>query len=534
MPKQQGAHVPSQETHAAPASALSDLVPLAKRPDEPASGRNLMRRARLLVVFVCLALLATNAWLIVNARQHTIEQAQLANTNLARAMVERIEGTVSEADHILDSLVYELERADFSPAALEQLQPILVNHVARTEQLRGLFVYDARGAWVATSEPQWDPSWNNADRGYFIHHRDNRSASTLVSPPIISRSSGEWIVPVSRRLNDSDGRFAGVALATLSVRHLRSMLERIHVGEGAILLTVADRMVVRHPSLQDEIGKPLPLMPARALRDGRRSGTAETRSPLDGVERLYSFEEAHNYPLLVSVAAGRSQVLHNWRTSSVLQTVWVVFLCLLLERAGSHTQRAIRQRLQAEAGLRDIRDALTRANERLARLARIDDLTRLPNRRYFDRRLRRLFRQALREGSPLAVVMVDVDEFKKYNDHYGHVEGDECLRRVAAALRASVKRPEDFVARYGGEEMALLLPQTDALGATLLAEAARVAVAAMDIPHAAVVTGKVTISLGVAAWIPGPQQTEQDLLKAADAALYDAKREGRNRVSVSG
>jgi diguanylate cyclase (GGDEF)-like protein len=130
--------------------------------------------------------------------------------------------------------------------------------------------------------------------------------------------------------------------------------------------------------------------------------------------------------------------------------------------------------------------------------------------------------------------MVDVDTFKKYNDHYGHVEGDECLRRVAAALRASVQRPEDFVARYGGEEMVLLLPHTDVLGATMVAEAARMAVAAMDIPHAAVVAGKVTISLGVAAAVPGPQDTEQQLLKAADAALYEAKRQGRNQVAVSG
>ncbi|WP_326537888.1 GGDEF domain-containing protein [Pseudorhodoferax sp.] len=533
MPNKQGVQTPPQAPTASSLSDLGDLVPLPAPADEPAPPpADPIRRARLLVVFVCLALLATNVWLVVEARAHAIAQAHLANTNLARAMIERVEGSVSEADHILDSLVDELERADLSPPVLERLQPILVNHVARTEQLKGLFVYDAHGAWIATSEPRWDASWNNADRSYFIHHRASRSASTLVSQPIVSRSSGEWIVPVSRRLNDAEGNFAGVALATLSVRHLRSLLERFDVGEGAILLTSSGRMVARNPFLESDIGKPLPPSVVSRLLDTQRSGTADARSPIDGVERLFSFEHARNYPLQITVAAGKNQVLQNWRTISVLQTVWVVFLCLLLERAGSYTSRTIAQRLQAENGLREASDALTRANGRLAKLAQFDDLTRLPNRRYFDQRLGRVFRQAQRERSPLAIAMVDVDEFKKYNDHYGHVEGDECLRRVAAALRASVKRPEDVVARYGGEEMVLLLPHTDALGATLVAEAARVAVAGMDIPHAAVVAGKVTISVGVAAWVPGQQDTEQALLKAADAALYEAKHEGRNRVHL--
>lgn len=533
MSMRPGIPPPSPDRAGAP-SGFSDLAPLGQPPDAPAPARDPIRRARWLVVFVCLALLATNVWLIVDARAHAIAQAQLASTNLARAVTERMEAAVSEADHILDSLVYELERSDLSPTALEPMQPLLVNHVARTEQLKGLFVYDARGAWVATSVPQWDPGWNNADRAYFIHHRDNPSASTLIGPPILSRSSGEWIVPISRRLNGIDGEFAGVALATLSVRHLRSMLERFDVGEGAILLTVVGRMVARNPSIDADIGKPLPPSEVTTFLATHRSGTVDARSPLDGVARLVSFEHARNYPLQVTVAAGKSQVLANWRINSALQTVWVGFLCLLLQRAGAYTRRTMAQRLQAEAGLREARDALTRANEQLAALARIDDLTRLPNRRYFDRRFARVFRQAQREGSPLAVVMVDVDDFKKYNDRYGHVEGDECLRRVAATLRATVQRPEDFVARYGGEEMVLLLPQTDQLGATLVAEAARTAVAAMDIPHTAVVAGKVTISLGVAAIVPGQKDTEPALLKAADAALYEAKRKGRNQVAVSG
>lgn len=514
------------------ATGISELMHLAPPAPEGTPRRNATRRARWLVLFVYLAMLATNGWLIVEARVHTIAQAHLSNTNLVRAVTERIEGTISEADHILAAIVYELEQSEISPLALERLQPILVNHVAHAEQLKGLFVYDADGNWIATSEPRWEASWNNADRAYFIHHRNNPSTATLVGVPLVSRSSGEWIVPVSRRLDDADGRFAGVALATVSIRHLRGLLERLDISEGAILVTLSGHMVARRPSIEADIGKPLPASPLNQLYDSQRSGTADVRSPIDGVVRLLSFEHARNYPLRITVAASKDEVLRNWRITSVLQTLWIVFLCLVLELAASHVRRTIRHRLKAEAGLREASEALAHANERLAKLAQDDGLTGLPNRRTFDQRLRRAFRQAQRERNALAIAMIDVDEFKKYNDHYGHVEGDECLRRVAAALRTAAQRPHDVVARYGGEEMVLLLPQTDAHGAMLVAEAAREAVARLNIAHAASALGRVTVSIGVASLVPNAADTESALLKAADAALYASKHHGRNRVSV--
>jgi diguanylate cyclase (GGDEF)-like protein len=489
-------------------------------------------RARWLVVFVCLALLTTNGWLVVNARQDTIAQAEANNSNLARAMMERVEATVSEADHILDSLVYTLEQANISPPALEQLQPILVNHVARTGQLQGLFVFGADGDWLATSEPNWSAAWNVAERASFVQHRDNPSARSLVGPPVQSQPNGDWVLPVSRRLNDADGHFAGVVLAALSIPHLHRLLAPFEMGDGAILLTASGRLVARDPPLPSDIGKLVLRMPVDEQPNRQAAGTSLARSPLDGVERLSSYVRGRDYPLRINVSRSASQVLANWRVQSAWQTAWVVFLCLMLALAERYTRRTLRQRHQVEGRLRQARDALRHANERLGKLAQFDELTRLANRRYFDRRLARVLRNAQRKNCPLAVVMVDVDDFKKYNDHYGHVEGDECLRRVAAALRASIKRPEDFAARYGGEEMVLLLPDTDVLGATLVAETARVAVASMDIAHAGAVSGKVTISLGVAAWVPGPTDAPASLLKAADAALYQAKRGGRNCVMV--
>jgi len=173
---------------------------------------------------------------------------------------------------------------------------------------------------------------------------------------------------------------------------------------------------------------------------------------------------------------------------------------------------------------------LKRKTDLLESLALLDGLTHIPNRRYFDVALQREWARAAREGTPLAVVMVDVDHFKSYNDHYGHGQGDECLRRVANALRARLQRPADVAARYGGEEFVLLLPDTDTEGALVLAESCRAAVNDLRILHAySDGADHVTISLGVAATHP-PDESANLLLARADEALYRAKSEGRNRV----
>ncbi|MFG1926816.1 diguanylate cyclase [Cryptosporangium sp. NPDC048952] len=172
---------------------------------------------------------------------------------------------------------------------------------------------------------------------------------------------------------------------------------------------------------------------------------------------------------------------------------------------------------------------LTEANRQLEQLSRTDGLTGLANRRSLDDVLEAEWRRGIRAGTPLALAMLDVDHFKQYNDHYGHALGDACLREVAAAVRGSV-RITDVPARYGGEEFAVILPDTDNDGARLVAERTRVAIEALRLPHAGTPTGFVTASVGVAALAPSRDRTVRQLVEAADAQLYAAKRSGRNRV----
>ncbi|MEI8236313.1 MAG: diguanylate cyclase [Methylococcaceae bacterium] len=170
------------------------------------------------------------------------------------------------------------------------------------------------------------------------------------------------------------------------------------------------------------------------------------------------------------------------------------------------------------------------AREKLTKLAVTDGLTGIANRRYFDDQLAHEWTRARRLNQTLAIAMIDVDWFKKYNDRYGHQGGDDCLRQVANVLSNVAKRDSDFVARYGGEEFAIILPMTQAENALELAKNSCLALSNLELPHALSDFGHVTLSVGVAVGCPKQNTTPHNLLINADKALYTAKEKGRNRA----
>ena len=193
------------------------------------------------------------------------------------------------------------------------------------------------------------------------------------------------------------------------------------------------------------------------------------------------------------------------------------------------SQRLLLARMRAEDAT--LRSRLQGAEEKLELLSVMDPLTRLPNRRRLDDTLESTFARAAREKEPIAALMVDLDFFKAYNDRYGRQAGDDCLRRVAGCLTASLERATDLVTRYGGEEFLILLPNTDREGALTVAEKARAAVEGLGITNGASrVAPVLTVSVGCAAMTPEPGQAGSMLVSAADRALYEAKERGRNRV----
>jgi diguanylate cyclase (GGDEF)-like protein len=176
---------------------------------------------------------------------------------------------------------------------------------------------------------------------------------------------------------------------------------------------------------------------------------------------------------------------------------------------------------------------LESANRQLELLSTTDPLTGLTNRRHFNETLNAEWLRAMRTHVSLAAVMVDIDQFKLYNDHYGHLAGDKCLKIVGEVLGKSFRQGLDFVSRYGGEEFAVIMYESDLESAYIAADRARAAVAALRLPHKDAVHGIVTISVGVAAFVPAEHKTPEQLFKLADEALYVAKESGRNQVMRS-
>lgn len=213
----------------------------------------------------------------------------------------------------------------------------------------------------------------------------------------------------------------------------------------------------------------------------------------------------------------------------VLRFVLVMgLLAFLLERFG---------RMRAEALALQVAERtrqLEQANHQLLRLSYLDQLTGIANRRQFDTTLEWEWRRADRTASPLSLILIDIDFFKRFNDAYGHQRGDRCLQDVAQTLRHTVQRTSDVVARYGGEEFAVILPGSDVASAVALAEKLRESVRARAIPHAhSSIAPVVTISLGIATITPTAQDTSGDLIALADQALYDAKHAGRDRYALA-
>jgi len=192
--------------------------------------------------------------------------------------------------------------------------------------------------------------------------------------------------------------------------------------------------------------------------------------------------------------------------------------------------RAMQRLVLMRASLLALTRKLDATNQELQRISLMDGLTGVANRRYFDETISIEWRRARRHSNSLAVLMFDIDHFKLYNDIYGHLAGDECLRRVAATIRHNTARPSDLVARYDGKEFAVILPETTIGGAVKVAEKIRQAIHELNIPHAPGSGDRVTLSIGIASAAPGFDNPPDDLIHAADQALRRAKAEGRDRI----
>ncbi|MGW8461347.1 sensor domain-containing diguanylate cyclase [Pseudomonas sp. CLCA07] len=484
-----------------------------------------------LLVAVCLSMTAIVIWQAWNSRQYHLHDKEVAMSNLAQTLASQTQASIKQADTLLFALVDRVENEGVGAQQLPRLQRLLSAERSELKQLHGLFIFDEAGRWIANSNGAEVPDANNSDREYFIFHRDHPDRGPHIGQSIKSRSSGEWIMTVSRRINHPDGRFAGVALATIYLSHFLELYDSIDMGRNGVISLFADdaSIVVRRPFNEADIGISVAKAPlfTQLLPKGD-SGTATVKSYVDGVERVVGFRRVSGYPLIIFAALDKEEVLAGWRKETALSAGIVVSLLLFLGGLGYRLIHVMKQQQHVQSVLLDGPEKLIEVNRSLELLALEDALTGLSNRRQFDVFILAEMGRARRTLTELAMLMIDVDHFKSFNDRYGHVAGDECLRRISAIIKDNIKRPGDLAARYGGEEFSVVLPGTDYAGAFLVAENIRHAVLRADIAHCESPEGRVTVSIGVCAYNPASQDQPDDLVSAADKALYVAKSSGRN------
>ncbi|MFM9384478.1 diguanylate cyclase [Pseudomonas sp. UV AK001] len=485
----------------------------------------------LLLVIGC-SLVSLTIWKVLGSRERALDDVNVHGLNLTQALATYSEGIVRQSSLLLLGLVERLETEGSGPAQIERLNALVNRQQPLMPQLSGITIYDHQGRWLMSSNRPIPAGVNSSDRVYFIHHRDDPSREPFIGPPIRSRSNQEWVITVSRRFNDARGEFAGVVAVTLGVENFLRLFGKLDVGqEGAIGLSFTDgTLLVRYPFREQDMGRNFSQSPiyAKYLVD-RSVGTASFTSSLDGVERLYAFRKSDRLPLITTVALGKREALAAWRMEALLSAVVVTGLLGITGIIGWFLILDIRRRTKAEERLRGVQQQLLSSNHQLELLTMKDALTGLANRRCFDKSLAMEARRAQRDGTTLALLMIDIDYFKLFNDSFGHVAGDACLQTVGRILQECVRRPSDLVARYGGEEIGVIMPDTDSDGAAVVAQLILDRLTLENISHHCSPFGRLSVSIGIAA-ATGPQLDQlQKLVEVADQALYNAKALGRNQ-----
>lgn len=382
-----------------------------------------------------------------------------------------------------------------------------------------IYLVTTKGDIYSASGEETVPLTNVADRDYVLAQQDPDTRGLFIGRPMKSRIDQHWVLPISYPLSGSPGDIlllsANIDSLTLE-QHYEASRPR---PNGSVLLVHRDGTVlVRAPSYQTAVGTSLTkgAIWTEGLKTALQGSLEIDKSAIDGISRVAAFNALQDFPLVVIVAAPIEDILAHWKK----------FMGVVLKIGALLTAVVL---LLAHHLILRIRELSTTRDE-LEQMAQTDPLTGLFNRRHFWLLGRQEISRITRYDRPLSIVTIDLDHFKKINDHFGHAAGDDALRWFATALRASL-RQSDVPARLGGEEFAVLLPETTTDNAGLLAERIRIALAATPVSSGGQ-TFPLTASFGVAG-TDNSQTTLETLLARADLALYQAKNGGRNRTIVA-
>jgi len=466
-----------------------------------------------LIVCGCATLIGMEVWQSWRMYQTNIVQTDIVSSSTARSMAEQAETTLQTANTVVSSLVDQVEAEGTGPEALARLSRLMSSLAVALPAVHEMGIVDSQGNAIAKSLTRDMHGLNYAERAYFQYHATHSDRGPFIGARIKSKIDGNYSITVTRRINHPDGSFAGLAVTSVSLKFFQELFDRLQAKSGGVISLFADdgTILARSPSVPNVADKDRELSTIRQqMRDHPDAGSVTYVSAIDGVLRRGSYQHLSHFPLTALVSQSERDVQSSWRAELRSHAIILVFVMVVVVVLGSRTVTA--GRLLATPGQQD-------------------GLTGLGNRRSFEETLEREVRRAARSGQPLSLVMIDIDHFKDYNDCYGHPAGDECLRLVARTIQGCLRRADDFAARYGGEEIAVLLPGSDAASARALAETMRLAVRSLAVRQAPEVDDVVTFSAGVATCVPKRTAGQaQALVGVADTALYAAKAAGRNTV----
>lgn len=504
----------------------------------------------LLIIVLC------TIWTVVGYGVYKIHDdghnnSAIVAQNLVRSLAAHTEVSFKVIGLQLKEVAKDLDRLGSQPIMSEDITQVLAQRVKALEPLLSIGIVDDKANLVQAAIPDNNGGYlkvkpiNVMDREYyqaFAHISDLKQASLFIGRPIQGRINGVWFVPVAQPRIASDGTFAGVVLGTIKLNTFGNLYESFELPTNASIALARDdgTFIYRMPFKMQFFERTFEDNPFfKNVLPTSFQGVYDERSSIDQRERIITYQRLKTLPLVVVVTQTHESMTQEFWAEAMIEIVTGLLATLALVYFSRliwlQTDTIIMQRNSLEETVEARTRELSEANSKLKEQALIDGLTGAANRRHLEERLEIEFRRAQRNQKPISVVMIDVDYFKKYNDTYGHLMGDDCLKFIVGILKENTKRPTDMVARYGGEEFCCLLPETNAEAASLLAETVRRIIENSSIGSG--VTGedtRVTVSIGVATVIPDQNNTVLQLIGQADQALYRAKGEGRNLVRHAG
>jgi diguanylate cyclase (GGDEF)-like protein len=454
------------------------------------------------------------ASVMLDMRHGEEELARQTLENLASGIDADIGRNVELYDLSLRDVANDLLLPDINQVSKPIRQLILFDHAATAKHFGAIQVFDAEGRLTIDASTLDPIPEDRSDEEYFKVHRDQPDVGLFVSRPTLHH--GAYAIVLSRRISDTDGRFLGVVAGSIRFSYFHDLFGRLQLGQDDSI-TVFRRdgtVIMRTPFDLDVIGRNLGNLPGVQQIFSEISGSYSGISAVQHQPRLYVWRDSSR-PLVVVVGKPWADILRLWRVEATRIAALMLTLIVFVISVTLFLAREIGRRAAAE--------------EKLEELATTDALTGLRNRRKFDSAIDAEWRRATRQKRPLALLMIDADHFKSYNDTFGHQAGDEVLVGIAICISDTVRRAGDCAARYGGEEFAVLLPGLSPPDAFRFAETIR-----MKVEQWSGESAMTTVSVGVASLIPDANTHWTHLVNAADKALYAAKASGRNRSVLSG